>query len=133
MFTQFSIRKNNEYLFYRWWWMLSETSVSFFILFYLRWIWALTAFQSNSNKMFLLQVWLGQEKMNEWMKSNKTQTTRREWERERERGREIIRLSNVRKENIHNELHKSLSTTIENKLLYLFDKSLCVIGTTEQV
>ena len=35
--------------------------------------------------MFLLQVWLGQEKMNEWMKSNKTQTTRREWERERER------------------------------------------------
>ena len=37
--------------------------------------------------MFLLQVWLGQEKMNEWMKSNKTQTTRREWERERERER----------------------------------------------
>ena len=60
----------------------------FLSFFYLRWIWALTAFQSNSNKNVLLQVWLGQEKMNEWMKSNKTQTIRREWERERERERD---------------------------------------------
>ena len=32
------------------------------------------------------------------------------------RGREIILLSNVRKENIHNGLHKSLSTIIQEKV-----------------